>query len=293
VSPCTGKTRRGIILFAFVQKASTENAWIRLGFYIFRRDIRRAGAYYRLKRLQVDKQTHCSQTQELVNYIVRNRSEEERTTFIRPFQEALRTEKTQKPIEEDEERRRTIFSMVLIEIKGLGEGSDKGRPSCGSCSIITDRSQEAEGFFNLVYSHLFTLFPPESSIQKQYLSDLLQVISTSPSGNTPLKYRLYVKCAFLYIVVLPVSFPRLSNLYNAISRTSSFRLPVYESLLNIATTKDELEVLQISQKDVQTWLSEWNITPEEKSAFLKSIVDAFVKTGQMRVFMSISKPLQL
>jgi hypothetical protein len=87
----------------------------------------------------------------------------------------------------------------------------------------------------------------------------------------------------LSFVVLPLSPPRLSNLYNAIPRTSSFRLPVYESLLNIATAKDELEVLQISQKDVQTWLSEWNITPEEKSAFLKSIVDAFVKTGQMRV----------
>ena len=130
-----------------------------------------------------------------MNYIVRNRSEEERTTFIRPFQEALRTEKTQKPIEEDEERRRNIFSMVLKEIKGLGEGSDKGRLSCGSHSIITDGPQEAEGFFNLVYSHLFTLFPPESPSQKQYLYELLKVISTSPSENTPLKYRLCVKYA--------------------------------------------------------------------------------------------------
>jgi translation initiation factor 3 subunit M len=58
--------------------------------------------------------------------LVRNRPEEERTAFIRPFQDALRTEEGGKPIEEDEDRRRKIFDMVLCEVKGLGDGTEKG-----------------------------------------------------------------------------------------------------------------------------------------------------------------------
>jgi translation initiation factor 3 subunit M len=70
--------------------------------------------------------TSLPQIQELVNYIVRNRSEEERAAFIRPFQDALKTEDGQKPLEKDEERRRKILSMVLSQVKVLGEGTDKG-----------------------------------------------------------------------------------------------------------------------------------------------------------------------
>jgi translation initiation factor 3 subunit M len=62
----------------------------------------------------------------LVNYIVRNRSEEERAAFIRPFQDVLKTEPGKKPLDEDDARRRKIFSMVAVEVKTLGEGSEKG-----------------------------------------------------------------------------------------------------------------------------------------------------------------------
>ena len=64
-----------------------------------------------------------------MNYLVRNRTEEERTAFIRPFQEALKKDEGQ-ALDDDEKRRRNIFSMVLKEIKGLGDGSDKGPPTC-------------------------------------------------------------------------------------------------------------------------------------------------------------------
>ena len=57
---------------------------------------------------------------------MRNRSEEDRAAFIRPFQDALKATSDEKPLEEDKERRRKIFSMVLKEVKGLGDGSDKG-----------------------------------------------------------------------------------------------------------------------------------------------------------------------
>lgn len=73
----------------------------------------------------------------------------------------------------------------------------------------------------------------------------------------------------------------LSNLFNATPRKSCLRLFVYRALLQIATANDELEVLQLSRAGVEIWLSEWNISAEEKSKFLKSIIDAYVKSGQL------------
>jgi translation initiation factor 3 subunit M len=61
-----------------------------------------------------------------VNYIVRNQSDEDRAAFIRPFQEALKTGEGQKPLEEDVERRKKIFSMTITEVKGFGDGNEKG-----------------------------------------------------------------------------------------------------------------------------------------------------------------------
>jgi len=72
----------------------------------------------------------------------------------------------------------------------------------------------------------------------------------------------------------------ISNLFNAIPRNSSLRLTVYQTLLQIATSKDELDVLELTKSDVEKWLSEWEISEEEKASFLKSIVDAYIKAEQ-------------
>jgi translation initiation factor 3 subunit M len=56
---------------------------------------------------------------------------------------------------------------------------------------------------------------------------------------------------------------------------------VYNTLLLIATSNHELEVLGLSGGDVDKWLKEWQISSAQKSAFLKSIVDAFAKAGQL------------
>ncbi|KAL0580738.1 hypothetical protein V5O48_001296 [Marasmius crinis-equi] len=191
--------------------------------------------------------TFEEQIQELVNYIVRTRPEEERATFIRPFQDALKTESGQKPIEEDEDRRRKIFSMVISEVKGLGDGSEK----------------EIEGFFNLIYSHFLALCPPNSSEAKQHLDTILKAVSSAPTEQNYNKYRV------------------LSNLFNAIPRTSPLRLSVYRTLLDIATANDQIDVLQLSRTDVNNWLVEWEVSQEEKSAFLKSIADAYAKSDQL------------
>ena len=66
------------------------------------------------------------QIQELVNFLVRNHSDEERTSFIRPFSEALKTEEGNKSLSEDDDRKREIFSHLVPEVKTLGEGTEKG-----------------------------------------------------------------------------------------------------------------------------------------------------------------------
>ncbi|KAF7352413.1 Eukaryotic translation initiation factor 3 subunit M [Mycena venus] len=191
--------------------------------------------------------TFEEQIQELVNYIVRNRSEEERSAFIRPFQDVLKTEPGKKPLEEDDNRRRKIFSMVVVEVKTLGDGSEK----------------EIEGFFNLLYAHLFSLYAADSPETKQFAAALIQTISSASSEQTSIKYRL------------------LSNLFNALPRKSPLRLTVYTTLLDLATGNEELDALQLARVDVEKWLREWDISSEEKSKFLKTIADAYEKSGDL------------
>ncbi|KAL0059643.1 hypothetical protein AAF712_013608 [Marasmius tenuissimus] len=191
--------------------------------------------------------TFEEQIQELVNYIVRNRPEEERATFIRPFQDALKTEGGQKRIDEDEDRRRKTISMVISEVKGVGDGNEK----------------EIEGFFNLIYSHFLTLYSTDSPEAKKHLETISKAVQSAPSEQNFIKYRV------------------LSNLFNALPRSSPLRLSIYRTLLDIATSNDQIDALQLSRADVNTWLAEWDVSQEEKSAFTKSIADAYAKSDQL------------
>lgn len=70
-----------------------------------------------------------------MNYLARSISEDGRAAFVQPFQDAVTTPEGQKPIEEDEERRRKVLGSVIEQVKGLGEGSEKGTSSAlVSCS---------------------------------------------------------------------------------------------------------------------------------------------------------------
>ncbi|KAH7909742.1 hypothetical protein BJ138DRAFT_1173548 [Hygrophoropsis aurantiaca] len=192
--------------------------------------------------------TFEEQVHELVDYIARSRSDDERTAITHSFQEILKAGDGEKSIEEDQDRQRRALTLVLQETKGLGEGS-----------VL-----EIEGYFNLLYSHLFTLWSTDSPETKQHISSLLQIISASPSEQSAVKYRL------------------LSNLGNTTPRSSPLRLQIYSTLLQIASTNGELDVLPLSRNEVERWLKEWDISDEEKSAFLKSIIDALTKADQLQ-----------
>lgn len=63
---------------------------------------------------------------ELVTYIAKSRPESAREAFRQPYDDTLKTEEGQKPLEEDLERRRHVFGKVVDAIDGLGEGPDRG-----------------------------------------------------------------------------------------------------------------------------------------------------------------------
>ncbi|KAI0371602.1 PCI-domain-containing protein [Pilatotrama ljubarskyi] len=192
--------------------------------------------------------TFEEQILELVNYLARTISEEGRPDFIQPFEEAVKTSEGQKPIEEDVERKRQVLGSVIAQVKGLGEGSDK----------------EIEGFFNLLFSHFLTLYPLNAPETRTHLDTLLKTIVAAPD-HTATKYRI------------------LTNLFNSIPRRSALRLHVYQTLLEFASANDELDLLGINQIEVDRWLSEWEVSPEEKSGFLKLLVHAFTKSGNAPV----------
>ncbi|KAH9942573.1 PCI-domain-containing protein [Amylocystis lapponica] len=189
--------------------------------------------------------TFSEQIRELVEYLARTLPEDQRSSYAQPFQDALVVPEGGKPIDEDEDRRRTVFTMVLGDVKGLGDGSDK----------------EIEGFFNLLFSHFLALLSLDSPDTQTRLTDLLQVISSS-SDHATVKYRI------------------LSNLGNAIPRRSGLRLLVYTTLIEAASANDELNLIGFSRADVEKWLAEWDVSPEAKSNFLKLIADSYVKSGE-------------
>jgi translation initiation factor 3 subunit M len=77
---------------------------------------------------------------------------------------------------------------------------------------------------------------------------------------------------------------RLSSLFNAIPRNSALRLTVYDTLIRQASSHDKVELLQITPESVERWTSEWAITPEQKSDFLRLLVGVFEKAGQLYPF---------
>lgn len=152
----------------------------------------------------------------------------------------------EKPVEIDTNHRQSALKLVLDNTKGVGEGTE----------------QEIEGFFNLLFSHLLTLWPDPSPEIRQHVASLLSVLSVSPSEQSSIKYRV------------------LSNLFNATPRTSALRPPIYTTLLELAISNNQLDVVSFSKPDIERWLKEWSVSDEEKSQFLKFIVDILVQSGR-------------
>ncbi|KAI0029925.1 hypothetical protein K488DRAFT_55321 [Vararia minispora EC-137] len=189
--------------------------------------------------------TFEEQIVEFAEYISRSLPEQDRAAYIEAAQQRVASQESQPPLSGDTDRKQEVLTWVLSEMKGLGEGTDR----------------EIEGFFNLLFAHLLTLWPISSDNTKQHVSALLNTV-TSSSGDNTTKYRI------------------LSNLFNALPRSSRLRLTVYNCLLSLANSQDDLGVLQLSHGDVEKWLSEWDVSASEKSEFLQLLISAHANADQ-------------
>lgn len=116
----------------------------------------------------------------------------------------MTTPEGQKPIDEDEERRRSVLGSVIEQVKGLGEGTEKGTSSSSISYmlLLTSRFAEIEGFFNLLFSHFLTLYPLDAPETRARLDTLLKAIVSAPD-HTSTKFRMYV--ALVLINALPLT----------------------------------------------------------------------------------------
>lgn len=134
-----------------------------------------------------------------------------------------------------------------------------------------------------MFAHLLTLFSLDAPETKEHISSLIQIITAS-GAQPAVKYRVYDRYFHLSMFLEDFdSFDRLSNLFNALPHRSGLRLSVNEALLQVASANDELEQLQISEGEVERWLSEWDINFEEKSSYLKQLADAYAQNGNQYV----------
>ncbi|KAI6135191.1 hypothetical protein EDD17DRAFT_45820 [Pisolithus thermaeus] len=190
--------------------------------------------------------TFEEQIQELVEYTTRGRPDDERASVLQSFKDVVGVEGDEKPADIDIDQRRSALTLVLDNTKGVGEGTE----------------QEIEGFFNLLFAHLLSLWPNSSPETSQHVTSLLSVLSASPSEQSLVKYRV------------------LSNLFNATPRTSALRPPIYTTLLELAASNGQLDIVPFSKQDIDRYLKEWDVSDEEKSQFLKFIVDILVQSGR-------------
>jgi len=183
------------------------------------------------------------QLQELLEYTSRGTPDEERAVLLQSLRDVVQVDNE---TQLDDDRRRAALELVLRNIRNVGQGTD----------------QETEGFFNLLYSHLFTHWEVDSPETREHVLYLLDIISSSLANSASVKYRI------------------LSNLFNAAPRSSALRLPIYTTLLQVAAANHELEALALTKSDVERWLHEWQVSVEDKGQFLSSIIDTLTQAGK-------------
>ncbi|KAG6843721.1 hypothetical protein H0H87_001299 [Tephrocybe sp. NHM501043] len=153
--------------------------------------------------------------------------------------------------------------MVSVEVKTLGDGTEKG--ACytpRNLPMLIAVKAEIEGFFNLLFSHLYSLHASDGADTKAYVDTFIQLLTQQAPTQKILTYRI------------------LSNLFNATEHTSPLRPVIYTALIHTASANGDLDALQITRANVDKWISEWNVPQTEKASFLKTISGAYEANSQ-------------
>ena len=137
------------------------------------------------------------------------------------------------------------------------------------------RCLEAEGFLNLLVSHILENYPTALEA-KPHIQKLISVVKSSLRP-------IYLKCRmcvhFLRTFIC-LTVHRLSNTFNVTPRSSPLRLQTYLAIVEIASKSEDYEALQLESVDFEKWLAECDVSVEEKASFLKSTITALVSSGQ-------------
>ncbi|KAG2097941.1 uncharacterized protein F5147DRAFT_763305 [Suillus discolor] len=88
---------------------------------------------------------------------------------------------------------------------------------------------------------------------------------------------------YSHFIIFRASISEVPRYLNATPRLSALCLPIHTTLSKVAANNGELETLRLSRRDVEQWLKEWNISVEECSQSLKSVVDAFRQFSQPEI----------
>lgn len=113
--------------------------------------------------------------------------------MIRALGEKLIVPEGGTSIADDEAKRKSIIKLLVKDINGLGEGTDRGRFVNRKVGKYVNVffPPETEGFYNLVYCHVLALYPPDSADSTELVTSLITAITfSSPTDRTPIKYKL-------------------------------------------------------------------------------------------------------
>lgn len=79
----------------------------------------------------------------------------------------------------------------------------------------------------------------------------------------------------------PLLFPSfsLSNIFNTLPSTSPLREKIFLSMLDLAASNDEVDLLSPALASLPTWLAQWSITESQKAAALETVASKLESSG--------------
>ncbi|PWN18496.1 hypothetical protein BCV69DRAFT_285126 [Microstroma glucosiphilum] len=151
---------------------------------------------------------------------------------------------------EDQAKRDEVVQALAAEVKTLGDGTER----------------ELEGAHNLLSAMILSVADAETS-QKLAEQHISAVISESGAASAASPAREMVKYRIL------------SNIFNTLPSTSPLREKIFLSMLDLAASNDEVDLLSPALASLPTWLAQWSIPESQKAAALETVASKLESSG--------------
>ncbi|KAJ3119398.1 hypothetical protein HK098_005524 [Nowakowskiella sp. JEL0407] len=138
---------------------------------------------------------------------------------------------------------------------------------------ILAMDKHIEESFNLVLALVKTVETDDDL--KLLVEKFCAVVTKDPLDKSHLKLKL------------------LTNLYNTIPATSSLRYFVYKSIVSLATTSDDLDLLTPTFTYLDAWILEWKLSPKEKADFYLLLSESLENINKLQSYEFLLKHLKI